>query len=73
MSAEAGSNKEDNMNEDDTEAQRLREVIEKIKQPPAMDDVLMSQEPAELLSNPAVAPEALDDAGDLRDDLKRDD
>ncbi len=73
MSGEAGLNKKNNMNEqDDTEAQRLREVIEKIKQPPGIDDVLMSQNPAELLSNPAVAPETLDEAGDRRDDLKRD-
>ncbi len=73
MSGETGSNKENNINEQvDPEAQRLREVIEKIKQPPAMDDVLMSQDPEELLSNPAVAPETLDEARDLRDDLKRD-
>lgn len=70
MSGETDSNK---ANEQvDTEASELEEAIERIKQPPAIDDVMRTLSPEELLSNPAVAPQMLDEASDLRDDLKRD-
>lgn len=69
MSSETDSNK---MEQVDTEASKLAEAIEKIKQPPAIDDVMRTLSPEELMSNPAVAPQMLDEASDLRDDLKRD-
>ena len=70
MSGETDSNK---TNEQvDTEASQLEEAIERIKQPPAIDDVMRELSPEELMSNPAVAPQMLDEASDLRDDLKRD-
>lgn len=70
MSGETDSNK---ANEQvDTEASELQEAIERIKQPPAIDDVIRELSPEELMSNPAVAPQMLDEASDLRDDLKRD-
>ena len=74
MSDETDSNQENNMNEQvDTEAKRLREAIARIKQPPAIDQVLSEQSPQELVNNPTVAPERFDEAGDLRDDLRRED
>ena len=47
-------------------------AIERIKHPLAMDDALMQLSPEELLSNPAVAPEMLNEGDGLRDDLRRD-
>lgn len=70
MSGETDSNR---TNEQvDTEASGLEEAIERIKQPPAIDDVMRELSPEELMANPAVAPQMLDEASDLRDDLKRD-
>lgn len=70
MSGETDSNK---ANEQvDTEASELEEAIERIKQPPAIDDVMRTLSPEELMSNPAMAPQMLDQSSDLRDDLKRD-
>lgn len=72
MSGETDSNKEKTMNEQvDTEALRLEEAIEKIKQPSAIDDVMSELPPEELKGNPSVAPEMLDQPSDLRDDLQR--
>lgn len=50
----------------------VKEAIEKIKHPPAIDDAMMALDPAELLSNPAMAPQMLNEGEDLRDDLSRD-
>ena len=48
------------------------EVLDKIKHPPAIDDAMRQLSPQELLSNPAMAPQMIDEASDLRDDLRRD-
>lgn len=48
------------------------EELDRIKHPPAIDDVMDELSPEELLSNPAVAPQTYNEPGDLRDDRKRD-
>ena len=48
------------------------EVLDKIKHPPAIDDAMRQLSPQELVSNPAMAPQMIDEASDLRDDLRRD-
>ena len=53
-------------------AARVKEAIQRIKSPPAIDDVMRDLPPGELLSNPAVAPQGFDEPSNLRDDLKRD-
>jgi len=74
MSGETDSSKEETMNEQvDPVTPEVEAAIQKIKQPPAIDDVLMELPPEELLSNPAVAPEMLNEGEGLRDDLRRDD
>ncbi len=50
----------------------LEEAIQRIKQPPSIDNAMRELDPEELLGNPAVAPEMLDQMTDLRDDLRRD-
>ncbi|MBD1920084.1 hypothetical protein H6F77_02995 [Microcoleus sp. FACHB-831] len=57
---------------DPATAKRLEVFKENIKHPPAMIDTLEELSPAELLSNPAVAPEMVDDMRDIRGDLTRD-
>ncbi len=68
MSGET-SNQEEINNEQDAIAP---EVLDRIKHPPAIDDAMRELSPQELLGNPAMAPQMLDQASDLRDDLKRD-
>ena len=69
LMSEATSNQVEGSNIVDPE---LEEAIQRIKQPPAIDDAMRELNPEELLGNPAVAPEMLDQMTDLRDDLKRD-
>jgi len=57
---------------DDTEALDP-EVLDRIKHPPAIDDAMRELSPEELLANPAMAPQMLQEPSDLRDDRKRDD
>lgn len=47
------------------------EVLDKIKHPPAIDAVLRELSPDELMGNPGVVPEMLNEGDNLRDDLKR--
>ncbi len=74
MSGETGSSQEKKMNEQvDTEATELdAETLDKIKHPPAIDDVLRQLSPEELMGNQAVVPEMINETDNLRDDLKRD-
>jgi hypothetical protein len=53
------------------ENQHLNEVIQRIKQPPAINEVLRDLPPEELVSNPVISPEMLQDRGDIRHDLTR--
>jgi len=55
----------------DTSTPELAEAIEKIKQPPSIDQTLREQSKEELLSNPVAVPEMISEPGDLRGDLKR--
>jgi len=48
------------------------EELDRIKHPPAIDDVMNELSPEELLSNPAVTPQTYNEPGDLRDDRKQD-
>ena len=70
MSGETASNQEIT-NDEQTDA-IAPEVLDKIKHPPAIDDAMRQLSPQELLSNPAMAPQMIDEASDLRDDLRRD-
>ncbi len=72
MSSETAPNQADKYEQLDPATPELAEEIERIKQPPAMDDALMELSPEEMLSNPAVAPEMLNEGEGLRDDLRRD-
>lgn len=68
MSGETASNQTN-----DEQADAIApEVLDKIKHPPAIDDAMRQLSPQELLSNPAMAPQMIDEASDLRDDLRRD-
>ena len=70
MSAETASNQEETNNE---QADAIApEVLDRIKHPPAIDDAMRELSPQELLGNPAMAPQMINEASDLRDDLKRD-
>jgi hypothetical protein len=70
MSAETGSNQEETKNE---QADAIDpEVLDRIKHPPAIDDVMRELSPEELKGNQAVVPEMINEADNLRDDLKRD-
>ncbi len=68
MSSETVSSQE----EPDQDAELSPEVLDKIKHPPAIDDVMMELSPQELLSNPAMAPQMIQEPSDLRDDVKPD-
>ena len=68
MSGETASNQTN-----DEQADAIApEVLDKIKHPPAIDDAMRQLSPQELVSNPAMAPQMIDEASDLRDDLRRD-
>ena len=68
MSGETASNQTN-----DEQADAIApEVLDRIKHPPAIDDAMRELSPQELLSNPAMAPQMIDEASDLRDDLRRD-
>lgn len=70
MSGETASNQEQT-NDEQTDA-IAPEVLDKIKHPPAIDDAMRQLSPQELLSNPVMAPQMIDEASDSRDDLRRD-
>ncbi len=73
MNDEIASGQEETMDEQvDTTDPALAEAIEKIKQPPSIDETLMAQSKDELTSNPLVVPQMINESGDLRGDLKRD-
>lgn len=70
MNSETVSGQEEPKRADDTEALDP-EVLDRIKHPPAIDDVIRDLDPDELLSNPAMAPQMLQEPSDLRDDVHR--
>ena len=48
------------------------EILDKIKHPPSINETLMAQSKDELTNNPTVVHEMINESGDLRGDLKRD-
>jgi hypothetical protein len=52
------------MNPDEDASQLSPEVLDKIKHPAKMDDVIREQSPEERRSNPALVPEMLDEPND---------
>ncbi|MBV8887206.1 MAG: hypothetical protein JO235_24870 [Chroococcidiopsidaceae cyanobacterium CP_BM_RX_35] len=71
MSSEPAPNQADKYEQVDITPE-LEEKIQRIKQPPNIDDALMELSPEERLSNPSVAPEMLNEGEGLRDDLRGD-
>ena len=71
MSSETAPNQADKYEQVDITPE-LEEKIQRIKQPPDIDDALMELSPEERLSNPAVAPEMLNEGEGLREDLRSD-
>lgn len=73
MNSEQAPQEETRNEQLDPETQkRLDEEIQRIKQPPPINEVLRDLPPEELVSNPVISPEMLQDRGDLRHDLTRD-
>lgn len=65
MNNETVSGQEEPKREDDTGALDP-EVLDRIKHPPAIDDVMRELDPEERISNPTMAPEMLQEPRDLR-------
>ena len=73
MNDETATPEEETMNEQaKAEDAALGLAIEKIKNPPSINETLLAQSKDELMSNPVVVPEMLNEGEDLRSDLKRD-
>ncbi|QLE55304.1 hypothetical protein [Nostoc sp. TCL26-01] len=62
MNQETVPSQAQNMNPDDS--QLSPEVLDKIKHPAKMDDVIREQPPEERKTNPALVPEMLDEPND---------
>ncbi|MDF5727484.1 MAG: hypothetical protein PUP92_05460 [Rhizonema sp. PD38] len=57
-------NPSEKINPEEDASQLSPEILDKIKHPARIDDVMRELPPEELRSNPAVAPERLDDRSD---------
>jgi hypothetical protein len=57
-------NQAEKTNPQSDESQLSPEMLDKIKNPPRIDDVILSQSPEERRSNPALVPEMLDEPTD---------
>lgn len=71
MSEKQISDKQGTNQPSEAEALDIQTEIEKIKQPPAIDDAIKQLSPEERRGNQAVAPEMIQEPNDLRDDLQR--
>lgn len=71
MNKETVPNQAEKMNPESDPNALAPELLDRIKHPPAIDDVMRELPPEELTANPAIAPQMLNESGDLRDDLKR--
>lgn len=66
MSEEKISGNQEKPNQpSESEALEIQTEIEKIKQPPAIDDAIKQLSPEEQLGNQAVAPEMIQEPNDL--------
>jgi hypothetical protein len=72
MNQERHINQAEKANPEGDASQLSPEVLDKIKHPPRIDDVLRELPPEELMGNQAVVPQTIDQPSDLRDDLKAD-
>ncbi|MBW4686002.1 MAG: hypothetical protein KME40_13105 [Komarekiella atlantica HA4396-MV6] len=64
MNKETVPSQAEKMNSEGDASQLSPEILDKIKHPPKMDDVIREQSPAERRSNPALVPEMLDEPND---------
>ncbi|MBE9036982.1 hypothetical protein [aff. Roholtiella sp. LEGE 12411] len=64
MNKETVPSQAEKINSEGDASQLSPEVLDKIKHPPKMDDVIREQSPAERRSNPALVPEMLDQPSD---------
>ena len=63
-SKETTPNQAEKTNPQSDESQLSPEMLDKIKNPPRIDDVILSQSPEERRSNPGLVPEMLDEPSD---------
>lgn len=63
-SNETTPNQAEKTNPQSDESQLSPEMLDKIKNPPRIDDVILDQSPEERRSNPALVPEMLDEPTD---------
>ncbi|WP_017652518.1 hypothetical protein [Fortiea contorta] len=59
----------DNINTESDSSPLSPELLDKIKHPPNIDDVMRQQSPTELRGNPAIVPEIYDQPADEMIDL----
>ncbi len=71
MNKETNPNQAEKTNSESDASQLSPEVLDKIKHPPKMDDVIRQQSPAERRSNPTLVPEMLDDPSDAMIDVTK--
>jgi len=64
MNKETVPSQAEKSNLEGDESQLSPEVLDKIKHPPKMDDVIREQSPEERKSNPALVPEMIDEPSD---------
>jgi hypothetical protein len=65
MNKKTVPNQAEEMNPKEEASQLSPEVLDKIKHPPKMDDVIREQSPEEKRSNPALTPEMLEESIDI--------
>ncbi|AFY32216.1 hypothetical protein [Calothrix sp. PCC 7507] len=63
--------KKDKINAENDSSQLSPEVLDKIKHPPNIDDVIRQQSPAEHRGNPGLVPETYDQPADEMIDLDK--
>ncbi|MEA5506390.1 hypothetical protein VB735_25420 [Halotia wernerae UHCC 0503] len=71
MNKETVPNQAEKTNPENDASQLSPEILDKIKHPPKMDDVIRQQSPAERRSNPALVPEMLDKPSDEMIDVTK--
>jgi hypothetical protein len=70
--SETAPNQAEKLNPESDPAALDPEVLDKIKHPPAIDDVVRELPPEELTQNPAMVPQMIREPSDLRDDVRHD-
>jgi hypothetical protein len=70
MNKETVPNQAEKMNPESDPNALDPEILDRIKHPPAIDDVMRELDPQELIANPTMVPELLQEGADLRHDLR---